>query len=127
VKVSAKTDGTQYRAVFTNRLGSATTQAATVTVAPTSPIITSQPKDVTAKAGSTAKFTVGVSGYPAPKVQWYQKAKGSSSWTKVSGATSTTLSVAVKSNGDGTQYRAVATSTAGSATSATATLLVKRS
>ncbi|GIG23066.1 hypothetical protein Cch01nite_37900 [Cellulomonas chitinilytica] len=127
VKVTAKTDGTQYRAVFTNKLGSATTEVATVTVAPTAPAITTQPKDVTAKAGSTAKFTVGVSGYPAPKVQWYQKAKGSSSWTKVSGATSVTLTVAVRSSGDGTQYRAVATSSAGTATSAAATLAVRRS
>ncbi|MGY4643905.1 endo-1,4-beta-xylanase [Cellulomonas sp. URHB0016] len=127
VKVSGKPDGDQYRAVFTNKLGSATSQVATVTVATSAPAITSQPKDVTVKVKATAKFTVGVSGYPEPKVQWYQQAKGSTTWTKVPGATSTTLSVVAQANADGTHYRAVATSTAGTATSATVTLRVIRS
>ncbi|MGY4643904.1 endo-1,4-beta-xylanase [Cellulomonas sp. URHB0016] len=127
VKVSGKPDGDQYRAVFTNKLGSATSQVATVTVATSAPAITSQPKDASVKAKATAKFTVGVSGSPEPAVQWYQQAKGSTTWTKVPGGTSTTLSVVAQTSIDGTQYRALATSTAGTATSEAATLVVVRS
>src|SRR2546425_1315300 len=64
-------NGYQYRAVFTNSAGMATTVAATLTVnSPTPPAITTQPVNQTVNAGQTATFTAAVTGSPTPTVQW---------------------------------------------------------
>ena len=126
VTATAASDGTSYRAVFTNVKGTATTSAVTVTVKHVAPKFTTQPKAAKAAAGKKATFTVKATGYPAPKVQWQSKAKGSSMWKSIKGATSTKLVVTVKGSLDGASYRAVATNAAGKATSATAKLTVTK-
>src|SRR5258708_24202766 len=65
-------NGNQYRAVFTNTAGTATTTVATLTVnnAPTLPTITTQPANQTVTAGQTATFTAAATGSPTPTVQW---------------------------------------------------------
>ncbi|MDM7856118.1 glycoside hydrolase family 9 protein [Cellulomonas alba] len=124
-------DGAQYRAVASNAYGSATSDAATLrvqaapvtTVAPT---ITAQPRSVTKRVGATATFTVKATGTPAPTIQWQSRAKGSTAWKNVKGATGTTLRVTVKASLSGTHYRAVATNVAGRAVSASAALVVAK-
>ncbi|MGA2845741.1 MAG: immunoglobulin domain-containing protein [Candidatus Acidiferrales bacterium] len=117
----------KYRAVFTNAAGSATTTAATLTVnaANTAPTITTNPANVTVTAGATATFTAAASGSPTPTVQWQVSTNGGTSFTNVSGATSTTLSLTNTTNAmSGNRYRAVFTNTSGSATTTNATLTV---
>lgn len=95
--------------------------AAQVNVAPA---ITTQPAGVTVTAGATATFTAAASGTPAPTVKWQSSTNGTD-WSDVAGATSasyTTPATTVASSG--TQYRAVFTNTAGTATSNAATLTV---
>jgi len=127
--VTADQDGTQYRAVFTNDAGSATSDAATLTVNAgeepgEAPQVTTQPENATVEAGENASFTAAASGDPAPTVQWQSKS-GDGDWTPIAGATDPTLNLAaVTADQDGTQYRAVFTNDAGSATSDPATLTV---
>ncbi|MDM7830333.1 endo-1,4-beta-xylanase [Cellulomonas edaphi] len=114
-----------YRAVFTNRGGQAVTRTATVYPTPVTPRITSQPRSVRVASGTTVRFSVTVSGTPAPLLQWYQRAPGSSSWYRVTGATGRTLVVKAGARTDGTSYRVVVRNRAGSVTSHTAVLQVR--
>lgn len=123
----AADDGKQYRAVFTNALGSATSNATTLTisVAPAAPVIIDQPDSQTVVVGQTATFTVAASGNPAPTVQWQLSTSGGRRWTNIPGATDTTLTLTgVTYAQNGYQYRTVFTNSEGSATSNAATLTV---
>jgi hypothetical protein len=115
-------NGKQYRAVFTNFLGSATSSAATLTlnIAPT---VTTQPVNQTVNAGQTATFSAAASGNPVPTVQWQVSTNGTT-WSNISGATSTTYSFTAQAGDNGKQYRAVFTNAAGSVNSNAATLTV---
>jgi Ricin-type beta-trefoil lectin domain/Immunoglobulin I-set domain/Bacterial Ig domain len=118
-------NGYQYRAVFTNSAGTATTTAATLTVnSPTPPTITTQPANQTVTAGQTATFTAAATGSPTPTVQWQVSTDNGATFSNVSGATSTTLSFATASSQNGYQYRAVFTNSAGTATTTAAMLTV---
>jgi endo-1,4-beta-xylanase len=125
VRATAASDGTAYRAVFTNDAGSATSSAATVTVKPVLPKVTTQPRSSTVKLGATATFTSAASGYPTPKVTWQRQLKGAVVWTTVPG-TSTTLKVTATAGVDGARYRAVFTNTAGTTASSAATLSITK-
>jgi hypothetical protein len=81
------------------------------------------PSNVTVNEGTTATFTATATGRPTPTVKWESKS-GSGQWTTVVDQTSTTLSVAASNADNGTQYRAVFTNSAGSATTTAATLSV---
>ncbi|HLW94346.1 MAG TPA: G1 family glutamic endopeptidase [Solirubrobacteraceae bacterium] len=118
--------GAEFRAVFTNSLGSATTSAAmlTVSVSPTRPAIATQPSAQTVIAGQTATFTAAATGAPTPGVQWYDSTDGGGSWTQVPGATSPTYSFPAAASQSGDEFEAVFTNAAGAATSNAATLSV---
>lgn len=116
-------NGKQFRAVFTNASGSATTNAATLTVN-TAPAITTQPTDQTVLAGAQASFSAAASGSPAPTVQWQVSTDGGATWTNISGATVNTLSFTAQASDSGKQFRAVFTNIAGSANTDAATLTV---
>ena len=125
--VTSAQNQSQYRAVFTNSAGSATSAAATLTVtaAATQPQITTQPAAQSVAAGANASFSAAASGAPAPTVQWQVSTNGGSSFTNIAGATATTLTLtAVTSAQNQSQYRAVFTNSAGSATTTAATLTV---
>lgn len=126
VRLTASTDGARYRAVFTNASGSATTAAATLTVTPAAPVVTTQPRSVSGKIGSRVTLTAQASGYPTPTVQWQRRAHGSAVWADVPRATGRTLTVLVSAGKDGSRYRAVFRNSAGSATTATATVTATR-
>ncbi len=120
---SAGQSGNEYRAVFTNSFGSATTTAATLTV-DSAPVVTTNPVDETVNGGQTATFTAAASGNPAPTVQWQESFDGGSSFDDLDGETSTTLSFTASAVQDGEEYRAVFTNSLGSATTDAATLTV---
>ena len=124
---STAMSGTQYRCVATNSTGSATSSTATLMVTATStttaPAITTQPSNAKVTAPATATFTVAASGSPAPTYQWSSAPSGSTTFSAISGATSASYTTSATSMAmTGTQYRCVATNSAGSATSNAATL-----
>jgi hypothetical protein len=120
---TAAQNGNQYRAVFTNSVGSATTTAATLTVN-SAPTITSNPTNQSVSAGQPVSFTAAAGGNPVPTVQWQVRTNGGGTFSDVAGATSTTLSFTTAASLNGNQYRAVFTNSAGSATTTAATLTV---
>ena len=109
--------------MFTNSVGSATSTAArlTLNVAPT---ITGQPSNTSLFSGGIASFAAIASGSPTPATQWQVKASGTSPWTNITGATTTTYSFPVSAADTGKQFRATFSNLAGSATSAAASLTV---
>jgi hypothetical protein len=113
----------QYRAVFSNSVGTATTTAATLTVT-SGPVVTLNPVDATVNAGATATFTAAASGSPTPTVQWQVSTDGGATFNNVAGATSTTLSFSTAAGQNGNTYRAVFSNGSGSATTTAATLTV---
>ena len=117
-------NGHIYEATFTNSLGSATSGPSTLIVA-TVPGVTTQPSSQTVNIGSLVSFTAAASGNTPPTVQWQSSADGGVTWTNINGATSTTLTFnSVSTSQAGTEYRAVFTNSAGTATTDAATLTV---
>lgn len=106
-----------YAVRVTNAVGSATSAAATLAVnAP--PVIDRPPGHVIALAGRAATFTVAASGLPAPTYQWRKGA------APISGATGATLTLTNVQTANAGDYDVVVTNSAGSVTSAVATLTV---
>ncbi len=98
---------------------------------PTPPAITTNPSNTTVTTGSSASFSVGASGNPAPTFQWQRAANGSSTFNNLSnggsysGVTSSSLTVSnTTTTMSGDRFRAVATNSQGTATSSAATLTV---
>ena len=126
--------GTRYRFVASNRYGSATSTARTLTVVGVpgdAPTFTAQPAGLTINQGQNAVFTVAADGTPAPAFQWYVSTNGGLNWSPLAntspygGATTTTLTVAnVTLSMSGARYLAVATNSVGAASSSAATLTV---
>lgn len=118
-------NGNRYRAVFTNLVSTANSNPAILTVN-TGPVITLHPVNQSVTAGQTATFTAASNGNPAPTVQWQVSTNHGSTWTNISGATSTTYSFTAHEADDGKQYHAVFTNSAGSATTDPATLSINK-
>ena len=128
--LAAGDNGKQYRAIFSNGVGSAaTTNIATLTVQ-FAPSISTQPTNTTINDGQTATFTAAATGNPTPTVQW--QVNTGSGWANVAdgtgGTTNSYTTVALSSAQTGYQYRALYTNsvTANVATSA-ATVTVNSS
>ena len=118
---STADNGAQFKVVVTNSVGSATSNAAILSVSTTAvaPSITTQPSNQTVAAGQTAKFSVVASGTSPLSYQWQ---KGGAA---ITGATSSTYTTPATSTADsGAQFKVVVTNSAGSATSNAATLTV---
>lgn len=71
VAVTPADDNTQYRAVFTNSVGSVASSVATISLQ-CPPMLSTQPADIYAVAGGTATFTSVASCHPTPTQQWQQ-------------------------------------------------------
>ena len=123
VVTSAADNGKQYRAVFSNSAGSATTNAATLTVN-SAPTISTQPSNQTVNAGQSVSFSAAASGSPTPTVQWQVSADNGATWSDLSGETATTFTFTAQSGDNGKQYRAIFTNACGTATTNAATLTV---
>jgi hypothetical protein len=88
------------------------------------PSVVRQPKDLAVLPGGAARFETRFAGSPAPTYQWQMRPRNGA-WADLSGATSPVLDLGVPELGaDGSQYRVVASNSAGSTTSAAATLRV---
>ena len=126
VEATSARNGQQYRCVVKNANGTATSNAATLTVsASAKPSITTQPQNKTAAAGTTVKFTVEASG-SGLSYQWQFKAPGTTTWnnSSMTGAKTATLSVEATTARNGQQYRCIVKNSAGSVTSNAAKLTV---
>ena len=120
---TADNNGDEYEAVFTNSEGAFSSSPATLTVF-FAPIVTQNPTPSTANAGGTATFTAAASGNPAAIVQWEVSTDRGTTFTAISGATSTTYSFTVTASDSGDEYQAVFTNSLGTATTTAATLTV---
>ncbi len=114
-------NGAQFTVVVSNSVGSATSNAATLTVnpEPLAPSITTQPSSVTITAGQTATFSVTATGTAPLSYQWSQNGSA------ISGATSSSYTTPTETtSASGAQFTVVVSNSAGSATSNAATLTV---
>ena len=81
--------GTQFRAVFTNTIGTTTTTAATLTVGVAPFITTDLLPNQPVTAGQSVSITAAASGTPKPTVQWQISTDGFT-FTPIKGAASST-------------------------------------
>ena len=120
-------NGYRYRAMFTNSVGTANSNAAILTVNPPDvvPSVTAHPASQTVTAGQRATFSAAANGSPTPTVQWQLSINSGLIWSNITGATSTSYATPTTTTAmNGYQYRAVFTNRAGTATSNVATLTV---
>jgi hypothetical protein len=113
--------GSTFVVVVSNSAGSATSNAATLTVnpAPVAPTITTQPTNQTVTAGQTATFSVVATGTAPLNYQWQKNG------ANIAGATSSSYTTPATTTADsGSTFKVVVTDSAGSATSNSATLTV---
>jgi murein DD-endopeptidase MepM/ murein hydrolase activator NlpD len=88
------------------------------------PVITTNPSNQAVNAGQVATFSAAAGGAPTPTPQWQVSTNGGSTFSNISGATSTTYSVVPTASQNGYRYRTVFTNSAGSATTTVAILTV---
>jgi hypothetical protein len=117
---TASDSGSSFRVVVTNTAGSATSNAATLTVnAPVAPAIAAQPASQTVITGQSASFSVTATGTAPLSYQWQKNT------TAITGATSATYATpATTSSDNGAQFRVIVSNSAGSTTSGSATITV---
>jgi len=139
------TDGGNDTALFSSPRAIAVDETGTLYIADTSnhtirmglvglpigPTIATDPVSQTARSGQTIEFTALATGRPQPGYQWQVSADGGASWANLTntspytGATQPTLTVfGITGALNGLQYRCVASSLSGTATTAAATLRV---
>ncbi|MEJ6602515.1 MAG: immunoglobulin domain-containing protein [Opitutaceae bacterium] len=82
------------------------------------PAISNQPDTLSVATGGSASFSVSASGDPTPTFQWRKDG------TNITGATSSTFSIATVAASDAGDYTVVVTNASGSDTSTAATLTV---
>ncbi len=120
--------GATFRAVVTNAAGSATSNAATLTVLASAPVltITQQPASIAVVAGTQATFDVAATcGAGTLTVQW-QRSQGSGAgltWADITSASATAYSLATAIGDSGAQFRANLSCSGQSATTSNAATL----
>ncbi|HEX4435716.1 MAG TPA: IPT/TIG domain-containing protein [Solirubrobacteraceae bacterium] len=119
---TAAENGHQFRAVFTNAGGTATSKAATLTVTK-KPTIVQQPVDANAQEGHEATFETKASGSPAPTAQWQESTDGGATYKSLTGVTTPTLHLSnISKTQNGWKFRVIFKNLAGEVTSEAATL-----
>lgn len=119
----ASSDVGSFQCVVTNSSGSATSSIATLTVVVPA-TITSEPPSQTVNGSSFAVFTVVATGTGPLTYAWSKNAGALVNSSKISGATTASLTVTNTSSADEGTYTVVVSNTGGSATSSGATLTV---
>ncbi|HUZ06437.1 MAG TPA: immunoglobulin domain-containing protein [Candidatus Paceibacterota bacterium] len=89
-----------------------------LSLAPSAPIITTQPQSQTAQVGNNVTFTIAASDYPPPNYQWQFNGQN------ISGAMSSTLTLNSVTAANSGGYSVVVSNPYGSVTSAVARLIV---
>ena len=128
-------NGYVFRAVFTSAVGSATSNAASLTVDWIGPVST-QPDSQAIAEGKTVSLTAAASANPAASVQWQSSSDSNAEWandstdststTNSGGTTTSTLTIAsAKHSQSGYEYRAVFTNPVGTSTSSAASVMVE--
>src|SRR5699024_10658430 len=120
VRATTKNDGSSFRVIVSKGRTKVTSTIARLTTI-SAPRPTSQPKAVTATAGTTATFTVAASGRDLTYT-WQSRAAGATTWSSV--GSSRRLKVSAKAALHGTSYRVIVRNAAGKATSRRVTLSV---
>jgi hypothetical protein len=118
---TASDSGSQFTVVVSNSAGSATSNAAALTVnaATVAPSITTQPASQTVTAGQTASFSVAATGTAPLSYQWQKNG------ANIPGASSSNYTTPLTTSSDsGAQFTVVVSNTAGSVNSSAATLTV---
>jgi hypothetical protein len=111
-------DGAQFTVVVSNSVGTATSNAATLTVS-SAPSITAQPGNRTVVAGQTASFSVTATGTAPLSYQWRKNGAA------IGGATSASYTTPATTTADnGALFSVVVSNSVGSATSNAGTLTV---
>jgi alpha-tubulin suppressor-like RCC1 family protein len=117
-------DAGSYQLVVTNNSGSVTSAVASLTVLVPAMIVI-QPTNQTVVLSSNVTFSATAGGTAPFGYLWYSNGTALANGGRISGATSTNLTIAnVQTNDSGTGYQLVVTNNYGSATSAVATLTV---
>jgi hypothetical protein len=120
--------GTQFKCIATNVAGSVTSLVATVTVTnipDTAPIFTASPASRAVTIGQSVAFSVGVTGQPAPTLRWQTQPPGAAAFADIPGASAANYTTAALALADsGAKFQCIAANTAGSVTSAVATVTV---
>jgi hypothetical protein len=117
ISPATSADAASYSVIVSNALGTATSPAATLTVA-VPPAIVTAPLSATANAGNSVTFTVTASGTATLAYQWLKNSAA------IAGATAATLTLNNVSAADAANYSVTVTNAVGSVTSAAATLTV---
>lgn len=118
---TAAMNGWRFRAVFTNAAGSATSNAAVLTVW-SAPTVLTHPADQQGVEHGSVTFTSTASGNPSPSVQWQSRGT-EPEWINIPGETQISYTLGpIFAGDDGTQFRAVFTNSVGQAISNPATL-----
>jgi hypothetical protein len=117
-------NGDEFRAVFTDAAGHATSAAGILTVKNVAPIIRLQPASVRTTAHAVVQFTVVDTADPAATFQWQKATKGSSKFANIRGATSATFRLSATQANNGQKFRVVITNKFGKVTSSAAVLTV---
>jgi hypothetical protein len=113
-------DQASYVCIVSNSAGSVTSSSAVITVTPATsrPAFTVQPTNGSALLGASVSFKISATGTPTPTLKWYKDG------ALISGATGSTYSISNLTAAHAGSYSVVATNSAGSTTSALATLTV---
>jgi hypothetical protein len=116
-------DTASYSVIVSNSLGNVTSSPATLTVL-VPPAIVTQPVGANVATGTNVTFTVAASGSATLAYQWRKNGNALANGGNISGATSTSLTLANVSTTDAASYSVIVTNTGGSATSSDAVLTV---
>ncbi|QYM77807.1 immunoglobulin domain-containing protein [Horticoccus luteus] len=119
-------DSGDYKLVVTNAAASVASTVATLTVssAPVAPTITAQPQSATLAAGTSASFSVAVTGSTPITYQWKKDGVALSDNARITGSATATLAVANLQNGDAGSYTVDVTNSVTTVTSDAAVLTV---
>ena len=112
-----------YAVIVTNSAASVTSAVAVLTVL-TPPAITTQPQSLTNAAGTTASFSATATGGAPLSYQWRFNGVNLANGGRISGATTTTLTISGVQPADAGSYTLVVSNGAGNVTSGVATLTV---